>query len=292
MISESMAAENDDGGNKSQAVPVLRPCLRSGTSSDGSQKAPLAGMSLVFKAGSSGSGSEAKATGSSVRGPKFAGAMLQRARKALLRGSDARLGAGSAPKRPQPPTPLPIRPEAAVPRAIPAGPPEGAKVDSPRVPVVNPIPVVNPEPVIPPRVTRSKTRVKTRNDAPPKESLLKVNVNVPTVNGSLSEVAGSEDMVISPSNKGNGLKGVDKGKTIVSQIPVVSPNSFEALNVSGGGGGTHDEDVIKIQRCDLAPSPSGKANQDNEGGVWQHVSRKGHSNGHGGAVSFSVSPCG
>ncbi|GAA0162658.1 hypothetical protein LIER_18699 [Lithospermum erythrorhizon] len=128
VISESMAAKNVDGGNKSQTVPVLRPRLGSGTSSDGSQKAPLAGMNLVFKAGSSGSGSEAKATGSNVRGPKFAGAMLQRARKPLLRGSDARLGAGSAPKRPNPPTPLPIRPEAAVPRVVPAGPPEGAKL--------------------------------------------------------------------------------------------------------------------------------------------------------------------
>ncbi|GAA0157970.1 hypothetical protein LIER_15114 [Lithospermum erythrorhizon] len=166
------------------------------------------------------------------------------------------------------------------------------QVDSPRVPVFNPIPVVNLEPVIPPRVTRSKARVKARDDAPPKQSLPKVNVNVPTVNGSLSEAVGSEDMVISPSNKGKGLKGVDKGKTIVSQISVVSPNSFEAPNVSGGTSGTHDEDVAKIQICDLAPSSSGKANQDNEGGVWQHVTRKGHSNGRGGAVSSSVSPCG
>ncbi|GAA0169462.1 hypothetical protein LIER_40763 [Lithospermum erythrorhizon] len=128
VISETMAAEHDDGGDNAHAIPVLRPCLGSGSSSDGSHKAPLAGKSLVFKAGGSGSGSVAKAAGSSVRGPKFAGVMLQRARKALSRGSGARRGAGPVPNRPNPPTPLPIRPEAAVPGAVSAGPPEGAKV--------------------------------------------------------------------------------------------------------------------------------------------------------------------
>ncbi|GAA0140205.1 hypothetical protein LIER_35203 [Lithospermum erythrorhizon] len=62
------------------------------------------------------------------------------------------------------------------------------------------------------------------------------SVNLSTVNGSLSEAAGSEDMVISLSKNGKGLKGVGKGKTIISQILVVSPNSFDALNVMGGGG--------------------------------------------------------
>ncbi|GAA0176406.1 hypothetical protein LIER_29407 [Lithospermum erythrorhizon] len=361
-----MAAEHDVGGNNTQAVPVLRPCLGSGSSSDGSQEAPLAGMNLVFKAGGSDSGSEAKAAGSSVRGPKFAGAMLQRTRKALLRGSDARLGAGSAPKRPNLPTPLPIRPEANVPGAVPAVPPEGAKVrskfsevikdnrivgnglklqqydfmendddvildESDEIPFVETwgycligcftgpfsgrqtlnslvkswngkchiipyakgwtvfrIPVVNPEPAIPPRVTRSKARAKARDAAPPKESFPKESVNVSTVNGSLPEADGSEDMVISPSKNGKGLKGVGKGKTIISQIPVVSPNSFDALNVIGGTSGTHDADVANVQMGDLVPSSSRNANQDNDEGVWQHVTRKGNSNGHGGVVSSSV----
>ncbi|GAA0164869.1 hypothetical protein LIER_20410 [Lithospermum erythrorhizon] len=48
--------------------------------------------------------------------------------KVLLCGSGVRLGAGPVPNRPNPPTPLPIRPEAVVPRAVPTGPPEGAKV--------------------------------------------------------------------------------------------------------------------------------------------------------------------
>ncbi|GAA0142617.1 hypothetical protein LIER_03473 [Lithospermum erythrorhizon] len=85
-------------------------------------------------------------------------------------------------------------------------------------------------------VTRSKARVKARGVAPPKESLPKECANVSIVNGSLPEAIGSVDMVASPTIKGKGLKGVGKVKTIVSQVPVVSPNSFDFLNGPGGGG--------------------------------------------------------
>ncbi|GAA0168452.1 hypothetical protein LIER_23165 [Lithospermum erythrorhizon] len=132
-------------------------------------------------------------------------------------------------------------------------------------PIVEPVPVVNPEPVIPPRVTRSKARVKARNNTPPKDSLPMVGNNI--ANGSLLEANDNVDMATSPSNKGMGLKGVDKGKAIVSQIPVVSPNPFEALNGMGGTSGTQDEDVANIQMSDLVPSSSEKTNHNNEGGV-------------------------
>ncbi|GAA0183910.1 hypothetical protein LIER_42482 [Lithospermum erythrorhizon] len=134
----------------------------------------------------------------------------------------------------------------------------------PKFPVVDPVPVVNPEPVIPPRVTRSKARVKARDNAPSKVSLPKMGINI--ANGSLPEANESVDMITSPSNKGKGSKGVDKGKAIVSQIPVVTPNSFEALNVMGGTRGTHDEDVTNVQMGDLVPSASENTNQDDEGG--------------------------
>ncbi|GAA0167729.1 hypothetical protein LIER_40435 [Lithospermum erythrorhizon] len=167
-------------------------------------------------------------------GPKAAGRVHQRARPVLPRGSGAGFATGPAFNRPNPPTTRPIRPGAAVPEAAPAGPPEGAKckknskvvetpvvetpvvppqVVHPRAPVATRIPVVNPEPVIPPRVTRSKTRVKARNDSPPKESSPKECVNV---SAPLSDAIGSKDMVVSPSKNGKGLKGVQKDKTIIS----------------------------------------------------------------------------
>ncbi|GAA0156242.1 hypothetical protein LIER_13777 [Lithospermum erythrorhizon] len=156
------------------------------------------------------------------------------------------------------------------------------------VPTRNPVPVVNPKPVLPPKVFRPKTRVKTHNNASHKASLPKASNNI--ANGALSKEIESVDMVTSPSNKGNGSKKMDKGKAIASQIPMVSPNSFEALNNMGGTSGTHDEDVSNVQMGDLIPSALDNA--DHEGGVWQHVIRKGSPNGRGGAVSSFVSQCG
>ncbi|GAA0184270.1 hypothetical protein LIER_31558 [Lithospermum erythrorhizon] len=119
----------DVGGGKTQTVPAFHPLAGSrGSSTDGLHNAPFAGKSLVFQAIGSGSGSVTKDAGRNVKGPKLAGAMLQRVRKALSRRSGARLGAGSASKRPIPPTPLHIRPEAAIPGAVLVGPPVGAKV--------------------------------------------------------------------------------------------------------------------------------------------------------------------
>ncbi|GAA0141968.1 hypothetical protein LIER_35485 [Lithospermum erythrorhizon] len=163
------------------------------------------------------------------------------------------------------------------------------QVVPPRAPIVTSIPVVNPEPVIPPRVTRSKARAKARNDSPSKESSPResVNVSIPT-----SAAVGCADMVCSPSKNGKRLKGVGKDKAIISQIPVVSPNSFDVLNAMGGSSGTHDADIVDVQMGNLVPSSTGNANKDNEEGVWQHVTRKGHSHGRGGAISSSVSPCG
>ncbi|GAA0165878.1 hypothetical protein LIER_21168 [Lithospermum erythrorhizon] len=117
-----------DGGDKTNVVPVLRPCFVSGSISDGSHVSPLAGEGLVFKAGGSGIGVEGKHTSSTVRGPKYAGVVLQHARPVLSRGSGVRRGAGPVPNRINPPTPLPNRPEADVPGAVFVGPPEGAKV--------------------------------------------------------------------------------------------------------------------------------------------------------------------
>ncbi|GAA0155996.1 hypothetical protein LIER_38193 [Lithospermum erythrorhizon] len=285
---------NNVGGGGSQTGPVLQPLagLR-GLSSDGLLDA---GKGLVFKAGNSDSGSGTNAIGSNTGRPKLAGAMLQRARKALSRRSGVRLGASSGSTRLNPPNSLPIRPEPMVPMAAPSGLPEGAKafghnifkcpkkakvVNTPvipppvvptRNPVVEPVPVVNPEPVIPPRVTRSKTRVKSRNNAPPKDSLPMVGNNI--ANGSLLEANDNVVMATSPSIKEKGLKGVDKGKAIVSQIPVVSPNPFEALNGMGGTSGTQDKDAAKIQMGDLVPSSSEKTNHNNEGGIWKHVLKK------------------
>ncbi|GAA0143144.1 hypothetical protein LIER_03897 [Lithospermum erythrorhizon] len=124
--SETGDVLNNVGGGTSQTGPVLQPLagLR-GLSSDGLLDA---GKGLVFKAGNSDSGSGTNATGSNTGKPKLAGAMLQRARKALSRRSGARLGAGSVSTRLNPPNPLPIRPDTVVPLAAPTGPPEGAKV--------------------------------------------------------------------------------------------------------------------------------------------------------------------
>ncbi|GAA0157969.1 hypothetical protein LIER_15113 [Lithospermum erythrorhizon] len=56
VISEKMVADHEDGGDNVQTVPVLRPCVESGSTSAGSPVAPLAGAGLVFKAGGSGLG--------------------------------------------------------------------------------------------------------------------------------------------------------------------------------------------------------------------------------------------
>ncbi|GAA0140206.1 hypothetical protein LIER_35204 [Lithospermum erythrorhizon] len=121
-------ASNMVASRLAKVVPIFRPCVESDSTSAGSQVAPFAGAGLVFKAGGSGSGSMAKSAGPNVKRPKPAGSALQRAKKAFPRGSGVGLGAGPVPNRPNPPTPLPIRPEAAVPGAVPAGPPEGTKM--------------------------------------------------------------------------------------------------------------------------------------------------------------------
>ncbi|GAA0173731.1 hypothetical protein LIER_27288 [Lithospermum erythrorhizon] len=156
------------------------------------------------------------------------------------------------------------------------------------IPFAVPVPVVNPVPVIPTKVTRLKARVKNRNNAPHKASLPKPGNNI--VIGSSSAENECVDMVTPPLNKGKGSKGVDKGKAIASQIAVFSPNSFEALNITGGTSETHVEDVSDVQMGDLVPSVLDNA--DHEDGVWQHVTRKGSTNGRGGDVSSSVSQCG
>ncbi|GAA0150774.1 hypothetical protein LIER_09637 [Lithospermum erythrorhizon] len=173
-------------------------------------------------------------------------------------------------------------------------PVETPVVPSPAVPTVdpvsatNPVPVVNPTPVLPPKVFRPKTRVKTKSNASNKASLSKVGNNIE--NGILSTENGKVNMVNSPLNKGSGSKKMDKGKAIVSHIPIISPNSFEALNNIGGTSGTHDVDVSNVPMSDLIPSALNNA--DHEGGVWQHVTKKGSSNGRGGVVPSSVSQCG
>ncbi|GAA0173698.1 hypothetical protein LIER_27260 [Lithospermum erythrorhizon] len=121
VIFGTVAVVHDDGGEKTPAVQV---CFGTGSTSDGSHATPLAGESLVFKPGGSGTGSVDKPAVSTVRGPKTAGVVLQRARQALPCGSGAR----SIPNRNNLPNPLPNRPETAVPGAVLAGPPEGAKV--------------------------------------------------------------------------------------------------------------------------------------------------------------------
>ncbi|GAA0175161.1 hypothetical protein LIER_41859 [Lithospermum erythrorhizon] len=120
--------EQGKDGDKNDAVPVLRPCDGCGASSGGPNKSPLAVEGLVFKAGDSGSGSVPKHAGSFAKGPKAAGRVHRSARPVLSRGSGVGFGAGPASNRPNPPTTRPIRPEAAVSGAVPAGPPKGAKV--------------------------------------------------------------------------------------------------------------------------------------------------------------------
>ncbi|GAA0149887.1 hypothetical protein LIER_44092 [Lithospermum erythrorhizon] len=144
-------------------------------------------------------------------------------------------------------------------------------------PTTTPVPAAIPVPVIPTKVNRLKTRFKNRQNAQSKASLPKQGTNI--VEGSSSEVNASIDKVPPPLNKGKGLRGVDKGKAIVSQIAVVSPNSFETLA----------DDISDTPMGDPAPPVLKIA--DHEEGVWQHVTRKGSANGRGGAVSSSVSPC-
>ncbi|GAA0185596.1 hypothetical protein LIER_32884 [Lithospermum erythrorhizon] len=144
-------------------------------------------------------------------------------------------------------------------------------------PTTTPVPATIPVPVIPTKVNRLKTRFKNRQNAQSKASLPKQGTNI--VVGSSSEVNTSIDKVPPLLNKGKGLRGVDKGKAIVSQLAVVSPNSFETLA----------DDISDTPMGDLAPSVLENANH--EEGVWQHVTRKGSANGRGGAVSSSVSPC-
>ncbi|GAA0167289.1 hypothetical protein LIER_22257 [Lithospermum erythrorhizon] len=528
------AANNVDGGNLSQTVPAFPPCLGSDSSSGGSQKVPLAGLSLVFKAGSSGLSSEAKTTGSNVRGPKSVAPVLQRARMAKLRGPDTRLGAGITPKRSNLPTSLPTEPATNVPRAVPdSSSPEGAKVRPkfsevikenrivgnglklqqydfaendediildendeipfvetwgycligcftgpfpgrqalnslvkswnvkcriipyangwtvfrfasdeerfkvfnggpylafgktlmlklvdagvilgddiftsvptwvlfhdvplsvwsesglckisskvgipmytdkvtkdrtkmsyarclvdvdvskppvlefgvklsggrryiqkvtyecypdyccdcktfghnvfkckknsndvvtsaveptvvlpqvvpPKAPVITSTSVNNNEKPIPPRATRVKTRAMSRNDSLIKESS-------PMDSTNLSAVNEREDLVGSSSKNGKGLKHSGKDKAVISQNEVVSPNSFDVLKTIGGSNGTQDVDIVDVQMGELVPPSTENARQGNEEGVWKHVSRKGHPNGHGGALSSSVPPCG
>ncbi|GAA0144314.1 hypothetical protein LIER_04798 [Lithospermum erythrorhizon] len=115
--------------NSGKTKSVLNSCEGSGTSSGDSQKAPLAGLSLVFKAGCSGLIYEAKAIGSRGRGPKSAVSVVQHARMAKLRGSDTRMDAGIAPIRSNPATPLSTGPAATLPKTVPAGlSPDGSKV--------------------------------------------------------------------------------------------------------------------------------------------------------------------
>ncbi|GAA0158258.1 hypothetical protein LIER_38608 [Lithospermum erythrorhizon] len=522
MVSETKAAKNIDDGKKSQTMPAIQPCLGSGSSSDGQLKAPLAGLSLVFKAGCSDLGSVAKTTGSCNRGPKSAGPVFQRARMAKLRGSDTRLAAGITPMRSNLPTPLPTGPGASVPRAVPVdSPPEGAKVcpnfsevikdnrivgnglklqqydfkendddvildESDEIPFVEtwgycligcftgPFPgrhvlnslvkswnvkcriipyakgwtvfrfasdedrfkvfnggpylafgktlmlklvdagvilgddlftsvptwvlvhdvplsvwsesglskiaskvgipmytdkvtkdrtkmsyarclvdvdvskppvlefgvklsggrryiqkvtcecypdyccdcktfghnvfkckkipndvevvppkdpavpstsVANHEKSIPPKVTRVKTRVKPRNDSSFKESSPKDS----TPSSAINE---REDLVGSSSENGKGLMNSGKDKAVKSLNQVVSPNSFDVLKTIGGSNGTQDVDIVDVQMGDLVPPSTEYVREGNEEGVWQHVSRKSHPNGRGGALSSSVPPCG
>ncbi|GAA0187369.1 hypothetical protein LIER_34657 [Lithospermum erythrorhizon] len=497
-ISRSVVGSDSIGG--SLIAPHLANSMPNALHADGLADAPLAGVSLVFKAGCSGSGSEAKATGSGVPGPKSAGPVLQRVRKAKLRGSGARVGAGNAPMRPNPPTALPTGPEIATPRTVPAGSsPESSKVrpkfseiikenrivgnglklqpydfmendddvildESDEIPfvetwgycligcltgpfpdrfkvfnggpylafgktlmlklvdagvilgddlftsvptwvlfhdvplsvwsesglskiaskvgipmytdkvtkdrtkmsyarclidvdvskppvlefgvkisggrryiqkvtyecypdyccdcktfghnvfkckknsneVVNPtvettvvlpqvVPpkapvgaltsVINHDKPIPSRASRVKTRSQTRNDPPLKDSSPKASTPSSTVND-------QGDLVGYSSKNGKGLKNFGKDKAVISQNQVVSPNYFEVLKTIGGSNCTQDADIVDVQMGDLVPPSTENARQSNEEDEWQHVSRKGHPNGRGGALSSSVPPCG
>ncbi|GAA0164576.1 hypothetical protein LIER_20174 [Lithospermum erythrorhizon] len=520
--------------NPGKTKSALSPCDGSGTSSGGSQKAPLAGLSLVFKAGSSGLGSEAMKTGSSVRGPKSAGPVLQLARKAKPRDSGVSFGAGIAPMRSNLPTALPTGPEAAIPRTVPADfSPENSKVrpkfseiikenrivgnglklqqydfmendddvildESDEIPFVEtwdycligcftgPFPgrhalnslvkswnvkckiipyakgwtvfrfasdedrfkvfnggpylafgktlmlklvdagvilgddlftsvptwvlfhdvplfvwsesglskiaskvgipmytdkvtkdrtkmsyarclidvdvskppvmefgvklsggrryiqkvtyecypdyccecktfghnvfkckknsneVVTPvvettivllqvipskapassststnnhDKPIPPRATRAKIRAKPRNDPPLKDSSPK--------DATPSSVVSERDAMVGSSSKnGKGLKNSVKDKEVTPLNQVVSPNSFDVLKNIGGSNGNQDGGIVDVQMGDLVPPSTEHACHGVEEGVWQHVSRKGHPNGRGGALSSSVPPCG
>ncbi|GAA0165661.1 hypothetical protein LIER_40032 [Lithospermum erythrorhizon] len=121
-------AVHGNGGDKNHVVPVFQPHLGPGCNFDGSNVAPIAGAGFVFKAGSSGTSFEGKTGAPTIRGPKSARVVLQGVRPVLSCNSGARLGAGPAPNRNNPPNPLPIRTKTAVPVAVPAGAPEGAKV--------------------------------------------------------------------------------------------------------------------------------------------------------------------
>ncbi|GAA0185496.1 hypothetical protein LIER_32784 [Lithospermum erythrorhizon] len=155
------------------------------------------------------------------------------------------------------------------------------------VPTTNPVSGVNPKPVHYPKVFRTKTRVKTKSKAPNKVSSSKGNNIIEKSTLPMEKESGF--LVISPQNKGPGSKKMDKGKAIASSIPMVSVNPFEALKNIGGISGTHNDDVTNDQMSVSIPSASNNAEQ--EGGMWQHVKRKGGSNGRGWAVSASVSPC-
>ncbi|GAA0156048.1 hypothetical protein LIER_13632 [Lithospermum erythrorhizon] len=107
-----------------------------------------------------------------------------------------------------------------------------------------------------------------------------------------SAVNEREDLVGSSSKNRKGLKNSGKDKIVISQNQVVSPNSFDVLKTIGGSNCTQDADIVDVQMGDLVPPSTENARQSNEEGVWQHVSRKGHPNGRGGALSSSVPPCG
>ncbi|GAA0147758.1 hypothetical protein LIER_07381 [Lithospermum erythrorhizon] len=136
----ALAPDNVDGSHgadgilaqvvsaKSTVTPVSRPNVEDGSLSVGSQVVPIAGQVLVFKAGGSGGSSVRKTVASIVRKHMAAGLVKQRAKQPQPRNSGNTHGIDPAFNRAIPPTPLPNRPEVAVPGAVPAGSPEGVKV--------------------------------------------------------------------------------------------------------------------------------------------------------------------
>ncbi|GAA0160352.1 hypothetical protein LIER_16926 [Lithospermum erythrorhizon] len=248
----NLADVHNDGGDKIQSVPVVRPSLGSGHFPDGSNGLPLAGECLVFKAGGSGVRVAGKPAASSARSSKSAGMVQLRVKHGQSRGCGAIQGNGLLSNCTHPPTPLPNRPEAADPSVVPDVPHEGVKcpknVKVDNAPVVSlpvvppPAPHDNPVPDVPPMVTRSKARVKTRSVALSKDPSPKECVDGSVAGGSLSGVNVGIPKVEAQLLKGKGLKGVGKAKTAMAQVPVVSPNSFDVLNGPGEVSGSKDED--------------------------------------------------
>ncbi|GAA0152348.1 hypothetical protein LIER_37473 [Lithospermum erythrorhizon] len=141
-------------------------------------------------------------------------------------------------------------------------------------------------------VTRSKTRAKARGVALPKDPSPKECAHVPIDNGPSPGVIGGVTTVDATLSKWKGLKEAGKAKAFVAWVQVVSPNSFDVLNGPGEISGTKDVIASNIQMDALASSACVDGTHDKDGGMWQHMTRKGNSNGRGGAASSSVSPCG